>query len=364
MAGPSLRDGTVLTGGATMTVVDVHAHAVPASFLEDLAARRIRFPHVDVRRTDAGYTVAFGDEPPTRPVAVGLVDLGRRAAWLAARGVDRQVISGWLDLFGYSLPGDEGADWAAALTQGLYELAECERAGGDGWLIPLGTVPLQDPRAAADALTALCARPRAADARPPGSRPSGSRPHAPGVMIATRAGARELDDPALRPFWAAADQAGAVVYLHPGFGRSSPRYADFGLLNGLARIEDSTVTVARLLYAGVPARFPGMKLVVAHGGGALPYVLGRLVRNHLVSPGTADPLESFAQLYFDSVVFDPAALAFLAAKAGASRVLLGSDYPFGIGDPEPRRVVDHAALSPAERAAILSQTASRLFGGP
>ncbi len=122
--------------------------------------------------------------------------------------------------------------------------------------------------------------------------------------------------------------------------------------------------LARLLYAGVPARFSGMKLVVAHGGGALPYVLGRLVRNHLVSPGTADPLESFAQLYFDSVVFDPAALSFLAAKAGVSRVLLGSDYPFGIGDPEPRRVVDRAALSEAGRAAILGRTAARLFGPP
>jgi aminocarboxymuconate-semialdehyde decarboxylase len=186
-------------------------------------------------------------------------------------------------------------------------------------------------------------------------------------MIATRAGERELDDPALEPFWAAADQVGAVVYLHPAFGGvdgSGSRYADFGLLNGLARIEDSTVTVARLLYAGVPARFAGMKLVAAHGGGALPYVLGRLVRNHLVSPGTADPLESFAQLYFDSVVFDPAALSFLVAKAGASRVLLGSDYPFPIGDPEPRRVVDSAALAPAERAAILGRTAARLFGVP
>jgi aminocarboxymuconate-semialdehyde decarboxylase len=323
-----------------VSVVDVHAHAVPASLLEDLTAGRIRFPHVDVRRTDAGYTVAFGDEPPTRPVAAGLTDPGRRAAWLAERGVDRQVVSGWVDMFGYGLPGGEGADWAAALTAGLGELA-----GDDGRLIPLGTVPLQDPRAAADALTALCAR-------------------APGVMIATRAGERELDDPALEPFWAAADQAGAVVYLHPAFGGSSSRYAAFGLLNGLARIEDSTVTLARLLYAGVPARFAGMKLVVAHGGGALPYVLGRLVRNHLVTPGTADPLESFAQLYFDSVVFDPAALSFLAAKAGASRILLGSDYPFGIGDPEPRRVVDRAALSPAERAAILGQTATRLFGEP
>jgi aminocarboxymuconate-semialdehyde decarboxylase len=183
----------------------------------------------------------------------------------------------------------------------------------------------------------------------------------PGVMIATRAGGRELDDPALTPFWEAADTAGAVVYLHPGFAGAA-RYADFGLVNGLARIEDSTVTLARLLYAGIPARYPGARIVAAHGGGALPYVLGRLARNHVINPaGTADPLESFAELYFDSVVFDPAVLEFLVAKAGPDRVLLGSDYPFPIGDLAPRDVVERAALRDGERAAITGGNAALLF---
>ncbi len=206
-------------------------------------------------------------------------------------------------------------------------------------------MPLQDPGRAAAALH-----------EPPAAR-------LPGVMIATRAGDRELDDPALTPFWEAADAAGAVVYLHPGFAGASARYADFGLVNGLARVEDSTVTLARLLYAGVPARYPGLRLVVAHGGGALPYVLGRLIRNHVINPGdTADPLESFARLYFDSVVFDSAALEFLVARAGPDRVLLGSDYPFPIGDPAPRRVVERAALGEGDRDRILGGTAARLFG--
>ena len=237
-------------------------------------------------------------------------------------------------------PAGEGADWAVALTEAIAGLA-----AADGRLIPLGTVPLQDPvRAAA----ALHERPVA---------------RLPGVMIGTRAGGRELDDPAFTPFWEAADAAGAVVYLHPGSAGASPRYADFGLVNGLARLEDSTVTLARLLYAGVPARYPGAKLVVAHGGGALPYVLGRLIRNHLIDPGgTADPVESFARLYFDSVVFDPGALEFLVAKAGPDRVMLGSDYPFPIGDLTPRAVVERAALPQEHRDQILGGNAARLFG--
>jgi aminocarboxymuconate-semialdehyde decarboxylase len=323
----------------TEFAVDVHAHAVPSALVAELAAGRVRFPHIAVERAGSGHTLAFGGGPPTRPIAAGLTDAGLRDAWLTGQGIARQVVGGWLDIFGYELPGGEGADWAVALTEALIGLA-----AADDRLIPLATVPLQDPARAAAALH-----------EPPAAG-------LPGIMIATRAGERELDDLALTPFWEAADAAGAVVYLHPGFSGSA-RYADFGLVNGLARVEDSTVTLARLLYAGVPARYPGARLVAAHGGGALPYVLGRLVRNHVINPGsTADPLESFARLYFDSVVFEPAVLEFLVARAGPDRVLLGSDYPFPIGDLAPQDVVGRAALRVGERGQILAGNAARLFG--
>jgi predicted TIM-barrel fold metal-dependent hydrolase len=108
-----------------------------------------------------------------------------------------------------------------------------------------------------------------------------------------------------------------------------------------------------------------MTLVVAHGGAALPYVLGRLVRNHLLDPsGTADPVESFARLYFDSVVFDPAALEFLVTKAGPDRIMLGSDYPFPIGDLTPRAVVENAALDDKAHDSILGGNAARLLALP
>ena len=321
-------------------IIDVHAHLVPRGLLEDLAAGRERFPHIEVRRHEETHVVAFSGGTPTRPVNPGLTDPDRRGAWLAEQGVTRQLAGGWLDIFGYDLPADEGADWSARLTGALAEVA-----AGDDRLTALGTVPLQDPRRAAEAVTAC--------------RSAGL----PGVMIATRAGGRELDDPEFTPFWEAADSCGALVFLHPGFGGASTRYTDFGLVNGLARLEDSTVTLARLLYAGIPARYPRARIVVAHGGAALPYVLGRLARNHTIDPATADPLESFGALYFDSVVFDPLALEFLVRRAGAPRVLLGSDYPFPIGDLAPADVVARADLKDDDRAAILGGTASGLLTG-
>jgi len=320
-------------------VVDVHAHMVPPALLRQLHDGSLSFPGVAVTPHESTYRVAFNGGTPTRPIAPGLTDLQRRITWMDDNQVDLQLVGGWLDIFGYELSPDEGADWAQTLTAALRDATADEPR-----LVPLGSVPLQDPARAAGALR---------DQRNAGL---------PGVMIATRAGDLELDDPEFSPFWEAADETGAMVFLHPGFGGASPRYRDYGLVNGLARLEDTTVTLARLLYAGVPARFPGANLVVAHAGAALPYVLGRLARNHAMNPeNTHDPLESFHRLHFDSVVFDPDSLGLLVGKAGAERVLLGSDYPFPIGDLHPRAVVTEAQLSHHQRTQIEGVNAERIL---
>lgn len=321
-------------------VVDSHAHIMSTNLLQRLHSGEIRFPNIEVTADEETYRVAFNGGAPTRPIAAGLTDNKRRAGWLDDNGIDLQVVGGWLDVFGYELPVDEGVEWSATLTEAIRTVT-----AGDPRQLVLGTVPLQDPVRAAEALRAQRAQ------------------GLPGVMIATRAGGRELSDEAFTPFWEAADETGATVFLHPGFA-DNPRYDDFGLVNGLARLEDTTVTLARLLYAGVPARFGGAKLIIAHAGAALPYVLGRLVRNHTLNPDTTqDPLESFAQLYFDSVVFDHEALNFLIGKVGANRVLLGSDYPFPIGDLTPRDIVRESDLAEAERVLIDGENARRLFLG-
>ena len=321
--------------------VDIHAHLVPQDLLEDLASGRIRFPNVEVSPHEATHVVTFCGGAPTRPISAGLTDPTKRAQWLDDNEISLQVVGGWLDVFGYELPTGEGVEWAELLTDRI-----SATVAQDDRLLALGTVPLQEPGRAAEILRK--------------QRSAGL----PGVMIATRAGGRDLDHPAFTPLWEAADETRAVVFIHPGFVGNAGRYQDFGLVNGLARLEDSTVTLARLLYAGIPARYPGARIVAAHGGAALPLVLGRLVRNHLLHPDTtADPLESFAQLYFDSIVFDPEVLRFLIAKVGPDRVLLGSDFPFPIGDLTPRSVIDQAGLPAPARDRVLGGTARRLLGG-
>jgi aminocarboxymuconate-semialdehyde decarboxylase len=105
-----------------------------------------------------------------------------------------------------------------------------------------------------------------------------------------------------------------------------------------------------------------MKLVVSHGGGALPYALGRLARNHKIAQGKyADPRKGFEAMYFDSCVFDADTLEYLAKKAGPGRVMLGSDQPFPIGDPEPKKAMEGTYFTDAVRKGILGETAQSIF---
>jgi aminocarboxymuconate-semialdehyde decarboxylase len=322
-------------------IVDTHAHFVPSAFLETLRSERRLFPSVKVVRDGAQTRMGFAGGAPTRPVTPHLSDMKGRKEWLGAQGIDCQVAGGWLDLFGYELPPEEGADWARFMNEAMLAGAKELPA-----LKPLATVPLQSGALAAKVLDEALGMGFA------------------GVMIGTQPkGSRgALDDPDLDPFWAAASARQATVFVHPMFGCGDERLKDFDLINAVGRASDTITAMARLLYSGHLQRFPGMRLIISHGGGGLPYLLGRLERNNAIHPGEyADARDGFGRLYFDTVLFAPRTLRFLCDCAGAEKVVLGSDHPFPIGDDRPVKVVDETPLTAAERRMILGDTAARLF---
>jgi aminocarboxymuconate-semialdehyde decarboxylase len=321
-------------------IIDTHAHVVPASMLEALRAEQRLFPRVKLAEGPAPR-LAFAGGAPGRPIQPRLWNLEQRRDWLERARVEHQLVGGWTDVYGYDLEPEEGADWARFYNEHMRrDTALCPALSG------LATVPLQDGALAARVLE------EALDA--------GFK----GAMIATQPKGigGNLDDPSLDPFWEVASARAATIFLHPHYVCGDERLSGYDLINAVGRLTDSTIAVARLLYSGHLLRFPGFNLVVAHAGGALPYGLGRLKRNCAIHPGEyADAEAGFRRLYFDSVVFEPLALRFLCDVAGADKVMLGSDYPFGIGDPDPVRVVDETPLSRAERDAILGATAARIF---
>jgi aminocarboxymuconate-semialdehyde decarboxylase len=322
--------------------IDIHAHFAPQAMFEYLKRNIGRFPSVELLHADGAFRLAFAGRKPTRPVMPRLRDTEQRLQWMSERNIDHQVSGGWLDMFGYELPAEEAADWSRMINEQLLKACEDEPR-----LTPLASVPMQSGKRAAVVLR------EALDA--------GFR----GCMIGAQPKGEggNLDDPDLDPFWETASDRGAAVLIHPVFDTTDARIREPDLVNAVARLNDMTAACARLLFSGHFVKYAGMKAVLTTGGGGLPFVIGRLVRNFHANPGKyADPAEGLQQCYFDSLVFQPEALKFLCDKVGADRVMLGSDYPFPIGDPVPVKVVESADLSSDAKDMILGGTAAKMFG--
>jgi aminocarboxymuconate-semialdehyde decarboxylase len=321
-------------------IIDVHAHYVPQLLIDRLDQQRSQFPGIKLTREGAGVRFCFMGGETTRPMSPKLSDLNDRRGWMDKNGIDHQLMGGWLDVFGYELPAAEGLAWSRLFNDCMRESLTEEKR-----FTPLATVPLQDGKLAAQVLE---------EAMGQGFG---------GVMIGTlpTGNGGNLDAPALDPFWETAARLKAAVYLHPMFVCGEPRLSDYDMVNAIGRVVDTSIAVTRLLYSGHLLKYSGLKLVLSHGGAALPMVLGRLKRSHTASHGkVADPVQGFDTLYFDSVVLDTDTLKFLALKASAARIMLGSDAPFPIGDPEPCKVVE-GAFQGAERTAVLGRTAQSIF---
>jgi aminocarboxymuconate-semialdehyde decarboxylase len=181
-----------------------------------------------------------------------------------------------------------------------------------------------------------------------------------GVEIPAAPNGRYLGDERFREFWAAAEETGALVVVHPssrGFGL--PVMEDHYLWNTIGNPLETTVSAAHLLSAGVLDRHPGLNLLLAHGGGALPALRGRLAREQEIHPSGRDVGAALRRFLVDTVVHDTEVLRGLVALFGADRVMLGSDYPFDMGSERPAEIVRALGLPPDDEAAILGGNALR-----
>jgi len=321
-------------------IVDAHAHLVPPDLLTAIRKDAAKFPGVRLIEEAGSLAFAFAGAKPTRPVSKPLSDIPGRLAWMAKNGIDKQVVGGWVDMFGYELPGPESEAWSRLTNDALLSAAKAERH-----FVPLATVPLGDGARAASVLKAAIVAGFA------------------GAMIGTlpRGVGSGLDAADLDPFWKAADETGAVIFIHPSFDAGDIRVNDFGLANGLGRVTDAMIAMARLISAGHVAKYRNAKIFAPIGAAALPFVLGRLKRNHAITPGIGDPVEALSLIYTDTIVHDVRVLKFVIELMGTQRLLMGSDMPFPIGDTEPTRIVTEAGLPKTQIDSINGGLAARLF---
>jgi aminocarboxymuconate-semialdehyde decarboxylase len=188
-----------------------------------------------------------------------------------------------------------------------------------------------------------------------------------GVYMATCVLDRELGDEAFWPVYEVLEDLGLPVFLHPlhVIGMTD-RLKPYFLGNLLGNPFDNAIAAVQLMFSGVMDRFPRLEVVLPHGGGALPFLLGRIAHGWSVRPECKhlprSPMEYASRFHYDTVTHDPKALAFLIDRVGADRVLLGSDYCFDMGVEDPAGAVSALAhLSDDDRTAIMSGNAKRLL---
>jgi aminocarboxymuconate-semialdehyde decarboxylase len=271
-----------------------------------------------------------------------LTDPAERLAAMDRARVDVQVVSP-MPLYHYWAEPALAERVTRLTNEGVAALiaAHPQRLAG------LGTVPLQHPGLAVTELT------RAVDEL-------GLR----GVQIGTRAGDRELDDPALADFWARAEELSALVVIHPWGCTLGERLADYYLANTVGNPVETTVAASRMIFSGLLDRHPTLDVCLVHGGGYLPTYLGRSDHAWQARPDAHTcaqlPSSYLRRLWIDSLVYSPAGLRSLVEAAGADRVLLGSDYPFDMGVTDPVDRLESAGLDAATVAAIAGGNAARL----
>lgn len=326
--------------------IDVHAHYVPPDSLK--MAGQIGARHgLKMEKDERGRAVVTrGGKAFLTQLKAEFFDLDLRLSIMNRQGVDLQVLSPASSYFFYWMPIEESLEYGRWLNDQLAEAV----AKHPKRLLALASVPMQDgAKAAAElerAMTKLGLR---------------------GVEIASNINGRYLDDPSFDPFWQAAQALGAVIFVHPNQVIGADRMKDHNLANLIGNPTDTSLTFAKIIFGGVLERFPELKFLLAHAGGFLPYTWGRLERGYRIQDSTATkisqpPSEYVKLLYFDTITHSRMALEYLIENFGAEHVLLGSDYPYDMGDPEPVASLRAARVGAERIDQIACANACKLLG--
>jgi aminocarboxymuconate-semialdehyde decarboxylase len=314
---------------------DVHNHAMPREAVELLRGAdgypiQVEGDFLEADRVRAELTPLF-----LEPEA--------KLEQLAQAGLDAAVVSVSPALLAYEVDEKRGAALCRAVNAGLAQFCAYERTR----LRWIAHVPLQAPEAAAKLL---------AEAAGAG---------AVGAQIGSSVAGTPLADAGLEPFWRAAEELGVPLMVHPAYNNPHPGLEGYHLQNAIGNQLETTIAAERLIVTGVLDRHPGLRLLLVHAGGYVPWQGGRLrhaatVRAELAD-SPPDPHAYFGRIAVDTITHDPAALRFLVERVGAGNVAMGTDLPFDMATPEPVAALSQAVGAETARR-IMEETPRSVFG--
>lgn len=322
-------------------LLDVHNHYYPPEFIAAVRKGPSRYA-VEEDAEGNPVLVSPGDKNFVVP---GHRDIAYRQEVIERAGVDMQAIT--LTAPGTTMEEPATSAYLASLVNDALAKIRAERARR---FTALATLPLNDPEASVREFDRAMAM------------------GFPGVMVYASVNGQALHDERYWPLWERANDAGAVVHIHPNYPAGVEAMQEFWLMPLVGFMFDTTLAAAGLVFAGVPARFPRINWILGHLGGAIPYLAERLDRGFEAYPECRvhidrPPSEYLKRFYYDTVNFDPKALRLAVEFAGAGQLLAGSDYPHLISSmAKMRESIGALELPAAERAMILGGNAARLYG--
>jgi aminocarboxymuconate-semialdehyde decarboxylase len=325
-----------------MPIIDFHNHYYPPAYLDAL---RSGSSAVEVTIDDDGNPRIYypGDYNICVP---GHRDIEYREKVLIDLGVDTQVLT--LTTPGTHVEAPEtAARFATLVNDAFAEVVRTKR----GRFLALATLPLNDPAASVKELERAC-------------RVLGFR----GAMLFSNVNGAGLNEERFWPIYEAANDLGAVLYIHPTHPVGVEAMTDFWLMPLVGFLMDTTLAAAKIVFSGIPERFPKIRWALCHLGGAIPYLAERLDRGfeafgecraHI----SRRPSEYLREFYYDSVNFNAGAMKLAIDFAGVDHILAGSDYPHQIGSiPKMLETIRELDISDADKAAIIGGNAEELLG--
>jgi len=333
--------------------IDVHAHYVPKRILEKLEEKGADFGvSVATVEPHCQKCLEFAYGLKLRPFFPRLLEEEKtRIDRFVATGIERQILSVWADIFGYGMPADKGEKWHRLMNDSMADL--CERHPERfSWM---ASGAMQDPARAAKELERAVKQAGAV-----------------GGVVGANVEGMNLGDINLDEYWAAAVELKVPVFIHPSqadqASAPSPRTKKYGLTQIAQYTYDTTLTVGSLIMGGVMDKYPGLEVILCHGGGTVPYLIGRFDCMHDRMDKKAfgdvaqhEPSHYLRRFHYDTILHNPKILRFLAEMVQVDRIVLGSDESFPPADHNPMKTVRDAGFSDSEIKTIATENPHRLF---
>ena len=325
--------------------IDIHNHIVPERF-PAYAGKGRDVPWPSMVDAHACHKHVMISGKLYRTVADGSWSVPRRIEAMGEMRVARQALSPMPELLSYWLPLEDSKAMIRYLNEqiaGMIALAPQRFVG-------LGAVPLQDMNSAMLELDFVLNKLKFS-----------------GVEIASHVNGVSIGDARFEPFFAAAEKAGAAIFVHALRPAGQDRIVGAFTEQAVCFPGDIALAAASMITGGIAARHPKLRIAFSHGGGGLAMLLPRLVRAWNILPKAKESLAESPAVYarrffYDALMFDPATVRIVVESFGASQVCVGSDYPFAMGDTDPLGTLEKAGLDAGVVEAIKSANARRFLG--